>query len=282
MEPIAIGAILREALGIALRHWAIFALALLALTMACVANIVLIFWCLLWGACLSFRVFMLAPSQFDTALWVANRLAAWAVCGLAMQRLMASEAARHFQSEGGRIGLRGYGRCVLYLAALSAIGYLAEPIDRFLQTLSDAGWGMFIFHRVSLVAIWAYLDARLAFFIATAVFDGRPMGLNESWRVARANRLQMFALFFLIEGSISFLSVAYFERGYFGLDFFPLATWLEHLTSMPADFLVLRLPAIAGFAPYVVLTDLLCACAFFAIYRRHLLSAPEHRAEIFD
>jgi hypothetical protein len=275
MEQIPIGLLLRETVSVALRHWVLLLLTPLALAAAFLASTVLI-----W------RIALLGWLPTDLALvteimWGSYRVTSWLICGLVIQRVLAAEA----NAERHKRPLRGFGRCVLYLATLTVIGYLIDPIFRLIpSTLPEAGivvvWVAFAIETVLLICIWAYLDARFALFTTSRVCGPRSEAFFASWQRTRGNRNRLFLLFLAVEAPVYLAYLAVPEPIPAIDTMFRMGQ--ERFAGVPLSLLIFRLPGIAAFAVYLAVVHLLCAGAFVSIYRRFAAESAEARAAVFD
>ncbi|GAB2177928.1 hypothetical protein [Dongia sp. agr-C8] len=290
MERMRIGSLLLEAMAVAARHWFVFIVTLVVLVAAFLIGTSLVTRCLLSPACVPTSIFTTFSSPFEDALWAAYRVTSWLICGLAIQRVLASEAARRGLGDatrGSRL-LPGYGRCLLFLASLSAVGYLVEIPSRLVTPEVETaralwiGIAVYIGFGIAAVCLWAYVDARFALFTASRACRGQSLSFAEGWRRLQPNRRVVFFLFLIIE-TATYLAHAWVpDSPYLIMNLSRYTVALEPLLGLPRGALVFRFPAMVEFAVYLTVANLLTAGAFIAIYRRQIESSPEMRAAVFD
>jgi hypothetical protein len=288
METFAIGSILRESLAIALRHWLLIVLSVLALVVACVGNTILLTRCMLSPACVPTALFQAVASNIDAIIWAGNRIATWLVCGLSIQHVLAAEAAR---TSGPGMqpskSLAGFGRCVAYLLTLSALTYLTIPLFSLVPHLfaSVGTLGVLVSFgllKLMQVCIWAYADARFALYAAAHVSGGRAEGFLQTWKMMQGNRRRLYLLFVVIEASAQALWLIFADSTWLRTELVPFANDVGERFGMPRDSLAFRMPDIIDYVVFVVVSDLFCTGAFFSVYRRYLSGTPEMRAAVFD
>jgi hypothetical protein len=287
-----IAPLLWEAVVVAVRHWLIFATTTIVLGIAFLVDTVLVVHCVLSPACLPTSLFRTMTLPLDEVCWAAYRATSWLVCGLAIQRVLRAEAARHALpvAAGPRKPLHGFGRCVLFLASLSVIGYLAGIPERFLDP--DFAYGgvqalwihLAVYGATGILAVcaWAYLDARFALYMASKAGGGQPLGFAASWQQARPNRRRLFALFIVIEIATYAVHSVVPSSSYLTISLSQYASELERLFGLLHGTLVFRWLAMAEFAVYLAVTNLVSAGAIFAVYRSHVTGSPEMHAQVFD
>jgi hypothetical protein len=283
METLAVGPMLRESMAVALRHWLLVVLSIAAMVVACLANTVLVTRCMFSPECMPTRVFQEASAYTNHIIWAANRCVTWLICGLAIRRILASDAGVQRASKP----LRGFGRCVAYLATITVIGYLTDPLYRVLPFLFpfSAIIGLWAGYALSVlidVCIWVYIDARFALYTTTLVSGGRAEGFLASWQRTRGYRVRLFMLFFVIEAPLYVLSLVLSDSVWLTRELSSVARALEGVTRLPDMLLIMRLPGIVEFAIYVVVTNLCCAGAFYAVYKRFAALSIEAQTKVFD
>jgi hypothetical protein len=282
MQPFAIGSMLREAIVIAFRHWALAVGTVAVLGVVYLGNMVLIARCVLSPACLPNHLYQDVLSNFDEVVWGVSRVATWFICGLAMQRLLSSDRGKENRIGAEIRTFRGYGRCILFLASGSAIGYATAFLLPSLLADDDlANFGIFMLRSIALIPIWAYLDARFALFTASLACGGQAQGFRASWQQLRGGRRNVILVFAIIE-LVAYSAVNVFPDGYAPDWLMPTARYLESLLATPKEFLQFRLFDMAAFALYVTGINLMVAGGFLAVYRREIAAQPEAYAAVFD
>jgi len=288
MKSLDVGPMLGESLSVALRHWALCLLTVFVLGVALLTNTVMISRCVLSPGCLPNILFMTVAPNLDEVIWGANRVANWLICGFAIYRVLTSEATRQTKPDAPRpVKRRGFGRCSLYLSSITAASYATEVVYRFFAPIlysdeSGVFWVALALYNAAHVCIWAYLGARFALYIADLACDGRAVSFSASWQKMRGNRRKVFLLLFVIEVTTYLARSAVPESGYLSMDLMLIIADLERFTGMPRGSLVHRLPGTLEFAAYAGVSNILCAGAFFAVYRKYAAESPEGQAKVFD
>jgi len=259
----------------------------LALGVAVLANTVLITRCVLSPGCLPNSLAVPFVWNLDWIIWSANRGVNWLICGFAIFRLLRSGRERGRDDVARPARLRGYGRCILYLASISVSYIVFDQIYRFVApaVYSPGLIGTWFFFALACgilqVAIWAYVDARFAPYIGSLVSGGRRDGFVESWKDLQGKRSRVFLLFFLLEGVPALVRYALPDWSHAARGFMLVAD-LERFAGMPRGSLVQRLPDLVEFVVYVVVSNALCAGAMLVVYRRMRALSPEAQAAVFD
>jgi hypothetical protein len=288
MESTTIGSMLGEAVGLALRHWATLILVLLALGGAFLINTVLIVRCSLSPACVPTGVFVSIASHLDEIIWSANRVANWFISGFMIFRVLRWRA-----DEQGKKAApphqkwRAFGRCVLYLASISASHSFIDALYRFLAPIvySTGSTGSWIAFAAAgglvQVSVWAYVDVRFAPYLASLASGGLKEGFFESWRGAKGYRTKAFVVFLILEGAAAVVRFI-LPEWHLPISITSSAADFERFTGLPQGALIRRLPSYLALMVYVSVTNLLCAGAFLVVYRRIAAERPETKAAIFD
>jgi hypothetical protein len=277
---------LRDSVVVALRHGAVFVLALVVLSAVVLANAVLIERCVMAPACLPTSLFASIASNLDAIIWGANRAANWLISGFAIFCILRSGRGDRVENNGAR--LRGLGRCILYLASISVSVIAIDAIYRFLApavySAARAGTWIAFVTAVGIiqVSLWAYVDARFAPYVAGLVSAGRREGFRESWRKLEGNRGRVFLLFSVLEGTTALVRLALPDWLRAAMDLMLRVANFEHLAGVPRGSLVQRTPDLTEFVIYASASNALCAAAMLVVHRKMLAISPETRAAVFD
>lgn len=274
-ESVSVGPVLRDSVSVAIRHWPVVLLSLVAI--------------IAWSLAVLFvigRSIASAGLSDQTAddltlfgVWFATRFVTWFILGSLLYRIVMVETGVRSAMHNGRDPrLRLLLACVLCFAGGSLITLAAKlafyfGLDAFglpqpdleNEPFSITAW----FEMALVITIGAYIATRIAFFAACLLQRTEQAAFGLSWTIAVGARLKLFLVLFAIDLADYVLQLGIFTGLPPTIDLAPAARWLSAFALLPHEAAMDQVLRQVTYLPNVLMAALY-AGVFVTIHRWEL------------